>query len=173
MYVTKLEIDTYFKENQILIKKSIASNKYKCVTTNDVCILSDVYLACINSSEKIINIEAFVKMTISNIYRWNNSKFNRLNKVKDQYLHEDISHSNDEDDIDVNLRMQELQFLLEKYRLNNSKPSERVFFDLYVNQGVRSVRALQKRLGVSSHGSYTLIKEFKSKIKEYERKEQG
>ena len=89
--MTKLEIDTYFKENQILIKKSIASNKYKCVTTNDVCILSDVYLACINSSEKIRNIEAFVKTTIENIYKWYNSEFNRENKVKDQCLRVDIN----------------------------------------------------------------------------------
>jgi hypothetical protein len=58
-------------------------------------------------------------------------------------------------------------YAIEKYRLH-AKPSEKILLNLYMTE-TPTVRGLQRNLGVSFHGAVVMIKEFKEKIKSYER----
>jgi hypothetical protein len=162
--VTKQEIDTYFSDNWQSIKRVIQNNGSKCSTANRESIASEIYLICVDKAEKITNIDGFVRILASNIYRWNRSKFNLENKifsseleVKDEPMNEEYS------EVDFQNRM----YAIEKYRLH-AKPSEKILLNLYMTE-TPTVRGLQRNLGISFHGAVVMIKEFKEKIKSYER----
>ena len=165
--MNKEQIDKYFTDNWQDIQSVVKRNAPKCSTINRDDISTDIYLICIEKAEKIENLPAFIRIVSSNIYRWSNSDFNKENKILatdledfDTYIQEDNDFSDD--------RIQDLEYRLEKYLLEATL-SEKVFYQIYVNEGIRSERKLEKRLGVSRHGARTLVSDFKEKLKGYER----
>lgn len=168
--MTKKEIDEYFTNNYSLIVEYIDSNKHKCLTVNDEIIITQIYIEAIKSKERINNLPAWIRITSSNIYKWKNSEFNKQNKVDSNNLANSytLDESHNENETEINI--QNLEFALKKYYLN-AKPSERIFFDSYVNKGIRSIRKVQKHFGVTFRGAQVMINDFKTKIKEYAREE--
>jgi len=169
--VTKEQIDAYFSTNYEKITDTISKHRTKCVTSNVVDITTDIYLICVDRCHKITEdkILSFIGSVSKNIYSYPNSQLNyKTNKVFANDI--DFCYIYEEDDHDsLDVQIQNMEYVFEKYLLE-AKPSERLFFDLYVNQGVRSVRSVRDRLNISHYGAWVLINEFKQKIKEYERK---
>jgi len=170
--MTKHGIDNYFTENHIQILEWIESSEPRCFTNNVENIISDVYLACINSMDKIPNekkLGGFIRITATSIYKWSNSEFNQLNKVESNNIEvSNIYIQEDNYKHEKEMRLQSFEYALEKYWQNASK-SERIFYKAYINEGIRTVRAIRDHFGVTYRGSQRLIKDFKQKIKEYER----
>lgn len=165
--MTKQEIDEYFTRNFKDIQEVVKRNAPKCITANQTDITSDIYLACIEKADRINNLAGFIRIVASNIYRWDESLFNIDNKVfanetpiQDTYLYEECK--------DDELYQQRI-YALELYKIN-ALPHELRFYDFYINKKIQTVRGIQENVGVSFHGAYTLIKDFKLKMKEYERK---
>lgn len=164
--MTKQEIDKYFQANWNDIQNVVKNNATKCATKNTTDISSDIYLICVEKAERIENLPGFIRILASNLYRWERSSFNAENRVIAHNEMIEATYSIDSDDEDV---IQERLFMLEKYRLN-AEPHELIFYDIYVNRNIRSVRKISKAIGVSGHGARVLVKDFKQKIKGYERK---
>lgn len=167
--MTKQEIDSYFTANIKQITEAINKHRTKCVTANVIDITTDIYLICVDSASRIKpnKLEQFIGSVARNIYKFSNSslnyKDNRVFANDNQYppIYE-------EEEIGLDVQIQNMEYVFAKY-LAEAKPSEKYFFDLYVNQGVRSVRKIRDRLNISHHGAWVLINDFKSKMKEYER----
>ena len=167
--MTKKEIDSYFTANIEQITEAINKHRNKCATANAIDITTDIYLLCVDRANKITidKIDSFIGSVARYIYKYPNSSLNyKDNKVfanDNQYppIYE-------EDGLGLDVEIQNMEYIFEKY-LTEAKPSEKLFFDLYVNQGVRSVRKVKERLNISHHGAWVLINDFKSKMKEYER----
>ena len=169
--MTKAEIDRYFQENWRDIQNVVKNNASKCATKNTTDITSDIYLICMDKKETINNLPAYIRILASNIYRWNVSSFNRKNRSTANEIEyngiEVIEEKDREDEL-----MQSRLFYIEKYRLE-AEPHELIFFDIFVNKNIRTVRGLSKEVGVTHRGAMKLIKDFKSKIQNYERQEQA
>jgi len=164
--LTKKEIDKYFQDNWQEIQNVVKNNATKCATKNAMDISSDIYLVCVEKADRIKNLPGFIRILASNLYRWERSSFNAENRI---IAHNEIieaTYSKDEDVEDV---IQERLFMIEKYKLN-AEPHELIFFDMYVNREIRSVRKISKVLNISGHGARVLVKDFKQKIKGYEGK---
>jgi hypothetical protein len=161
--MTKCELDKFFIKNDKQITAIIKSNCTKSITTNVCDIKSDIYLICLEKKHNINDLMSYIRIVASNIYRWSNSDYNKKNR-----LISDNSEVSDtiSEDIDE-MRLQQLTFLLEKYKLN-AKPHELIFYDAYVVRGVRSIRKIAKEFNISRHGAQILINDFKQKIKSYE-----
>jgi hypothetical protein len=165
--VNKAEIDRYFTDNWQLIQSIIKTTAPKCVTINNEDITSDIYLICIDKADRITNLNGFIRILASNIYRWERSEFNKNNKiVSNEIAFNDIY---DDSDAITDEIYQQRMYALELYKLN-AKPSQLRFIDLYFNKKIRTVEALKQELNISHRGAWTLIKDFKFKLKEYERK---
>lgn len=169
--VTKKEIDNYFSTNYGRVKALINEHRHRCVTANVVDITTDIYLLCVDRANKLTieKIEAFIGTVAKNIYSYPNSQLNyKQNKiVANDY---DFSYIyEEEDETSLEVEIQNMEYLFHKY-LSEAKLSEKLFFNLYVNEGVRSVRKVRDRLNISHHGAWVLINDFKHKIQEYERK---
>ena len=163
--MTKSEVDNYFSENWNEIERIIQSNMSHCATENKVNIASDLYLICLDKRNEIKNIDSFIRILARNTYSWTRSKFNMENKaLANEYQ---INDTYTESDTDEDVYQNRL-FAIEKY-LQNAEPHERILFDIYFNQNITTIRGLVKRLGVSFHGANVMLKEFKQKIKSYER----
>lgn len=163
--MNKKEVDNYFSSNYGKIVADIESNRLKSYTVNDENVICYVYDICVRKASEIENIEAFIKITASNLYRWKNSKYNRENKIHCQdecfsytYIESDVSKDNE--------LHQNLDYALKKYYIE-ATPSEKVFYDIFVVQGKRTHREVQMYLNVSDRGARKLINEFKQKIKIY------
>ena len=171
LLVTKKQIDAYFSANYENISDTIRKHRSKCATANVVDITTDIYLICVDRCHKITEdkIMSFIGSVALNLYKYSTSplnyKTNRVfaNDIDFCYIYEE----EDEESLDV--QVQNMEYVFEKY-LSEAKPSERLFFDLYINQGVRSVRKIKERLNISHYGAWVLITEFKTKMKDYERK---
>jgi len=121
----------------------------------------------IDKADRITNLNGFIRILASNIYRWENSSFNKNNKiVSNEIAFNDIY---DDSDAITDEIYQQRMYALELYKLN-AKPSQLRFIDLYFNKKIRTVEALKQELNISHRGAWTLIKDFKFKLKEYERK---
>lgn len=163
--LSKLEIDKFFTKNDKQIDAIISTNKHKCSLPNVDSIKTDLYLICIEKKHIIKNLSlSWIKHLANTEYRWKNSRSNRGNTI----------HAN-EYELCINIESDEyteedhnLDFLLAKYLLE-AKPSEKLFYDLYVNKGIRTVRGVAKYLNISHRSAWTLITDFKTKIKNYER----
>lgn len=164
--VTKQEIDTYFTTNWLEIKAIVKANSTKCATTNVQDITNDIYLICIEKSATINNLSGFIRILASNIYRWNNSDFNKENKI---FANETEIPNTYIEDCHREEMHQQRMYILEMYRIN-AEPHELRFLDIYLNKRITTVRGLKNHLNISHHGAVTLLKDFKQKIKHYERK---
>jgi hypothetical protein len=166
--VTKEQIDIFFTRNDTEIESIIAANMAKSPNPNRESIKTDLYLLCIEKMDIITDLSLnWIKHLAATEYRWKNSKSNRINVI----FANEIELSNvDKEDEPYTDDLQEFEYCLHNY-LINAKPSERIFYDIYVNKGIRTVRAVSKHLHISHHAAYVLIKEFKSKIRNHERKE--
>ena len=167
--MTKEEIDTFFTENITQIQSVIESNAFKSITANDTNMLSDIYTICIRKAKKLhqSNILGFIALAASNQYRWINSNYNIVNKcIANDLTIPDTKDDQQESNHDVLL--QRLEYALNKYYAN-AEPHEKRFFDAYVNKSVRSIRDIVKHFNVTHRGAQTLIKDFKQKVKQYER----
>jgi len=167
MELTKERIDEYFQSNWSEIQEIVRSNSPKCSTKNAINITSDIYLICLDKSEHIDNLGGFIRICARNIYKWERSSFNVENRI---LAHNEIIDSTYEGEVHDEELTQERLYQLEMYR-KNAEAHELIFFDMYVNRGIRSVRKISKALGVTSHGARVIVNEFKNKIKSYERKE--
>lgn len=139
------------------------------VTKNKVSVLSDVYIACLNNVDKIerTKIESYINSCIINTYKLSRSSYNMSNRIiADNSDYTFTDHVEETATIDI--QIQNMEYLFSRYLLD-AKPSDKIFFDLYVNKGIRSVRKISKKLNISHYGAYVLINEFKSKLKSYER----
>jgi hypothetical protein len=167
--VNKEEIDLYFTNNWQEIKAVVKANSAKCNTINRIDIATDIYLICINRAAKIPNersLGGFIRMVSANTYKWNNSEFNKKNKIlANDLLNCDIYI---EDEFELDEQYQNRLYAIEMYRLN-AEPHELRFLDIYINKGITTIRPLQKHLGISFRGAYTILTDFKRKLKEYER----
>jgi len=164
--VTKDEIDTFFNRNWDFIQDVISRNAAKCVTTNREDIASEIYLICLDKRDKITNIKGFVSIVASNTYRWDKSQFNIRNRSQSNDI--ELKNISKEDEPESDIKIQRMEYAINKYMLN-AEPHEKRLCELYVTEGVRSIRKLQDRLNTTFRGSAILIKEFKQKIQEYER----
>lgn len=165
--MTKEEIDKYFTKHFEEIQQVVRKNAPKCVTSNQIDITSDIYLVCLEKAGKIKNLAGFIRILASNIYRWDESLFNIENKVFANEIQ--ISDTYTENECKDDEIYQRRMYALELYKLN-AKPHELRFYEFYIEKRVQTVRGIQEQVGVSFHGAYTLIKDFKLKMKEYERK---
>ena len=165
--MTKKQIDNYFTENWIEIQKAIKSNSTKCVTANVTDISSEIYLICIEKAEKIQNIAGFIRILASNIYRWKDSKFNQSNKILANEIN--IQLHNEVEILTIDEQMQNRFFCLEKYK-NEAKQHELIFYDIFVNKKITTVRGISKEINITQHAASVMIREFKQKIKNHERK---
>jgi hypothetical protein len=165
--LTKNDIDSYFTSNWKEIQIVVKQNAPKCATKNPTDITSDIYLICVEKSSKIKSLAGFIRILASNIYRWQKSDFNINNKIFANEI--EFNTTYDDNDIEDEIFQNRL-FALEKYKLN-AKTHEKIFLETYIDKNIRTVRGIEQELGVSFHGAYTLIKDFKLKIKEYERQE--
>jgi hypothetical protein len=163
--MTKEEVDVYFAENWLEIEQIVKTNMSHCATENKVNIASDLYLICLDKRDEINCISSFIRILARNTYKWKRSKFNienqslaNENEVTDTYIDEDTSE-------DV---YQNRLFAIEKYYAN-AQPHERILYDIYFNQNITTIRGLVKHLNISFHGANVMLKEFKQKIKSYER----
>jgi hypothetical protein len=163
--LTKREIDKYFQANWQDIQNVVKNNANKCATKNITDISSDIYLVCIEKANRITNLPGFIRILASNLYRWQRSSFNAENRVTAHNEVMDATYNDEQDAEDV---IQERLFMLEKYRLN-AEPHELIFYDIYVNRNIRSVRKISNAIGVTGHGARVLVNDFKQKIKSYER----
>ena len=167
--MNKEQIDDYFTNNWLEIQAVVKANSSKCATINQEDISTEIYLTCISRAAKIPNersLGGFIRMASSNTYKWNNSEFNINNKIlANETINDNIYMEEDE----VNdSHYQNRLYAIELYKIN-AEPHELRFIDLYLNKKITTVRGLAKYLKVSHHGAYTLIKDFKIKLKEYER----
>lgn len=164
--MTKEEIDKYFTDNWNDIQKIVKSNSLKCATINALDITSEIYLICIDKATRITNLSGFIRILSSNIYRWEKSNFNKENGV----FHEEINFNDIyTEGLDVSEEIyQERMYQLALY-FSNASPSERAFYDLYVNQGVTTYQGIQEKLDITYYAARILINEFKQKVKSYER----
>lgn len=172
--MTKKEVDKYFTENFSTIQKKVNQFKNLCATKNKVDITTDVYLLCVDKCHKIEKdkIDAFISSSIYNIYKHSASSLNyKTNKVFANNIDLNSINIVDDDFDSLDVKIQNMEYLFQKY-LNDAKPSEKIFFDIYVKENIRSVRKLKKRLKVSHYGAWILINDFKNKLKSYEGKEQ-
>lgn len=166
----KEQIDNYFTTNFDKITRLVNCHRQKSHTINDYDITTDLYLIAVERSEEIENTTAlynFLCVTASNIYRWNNSEYNLQNKVVGNNT--DISHIISEDNTDEEITYQNRHYALRKYYAE-AKPSERIFYNAYINEGVRSIRKVRDKFGISFRMASVVIKEFKQKIQDHERK---
>lgn len=163
---TKSEIDKFFIAYDNQIEEIINASKNNCNLPNKENIKTDLYLLCVEKKESISNLNLnWIKYLAATEYRWVRSKSNKINAI----FANEIEVSN----LDIECEEYEepsrdLDYLSAKY-LVNAKPSEKLFYDLYVTKGVRTVRGVSKQLNISHRSAWVLIKEFKSKIKSYER----
>jgi hypothetical protein len=167
--VNKEEIDLYFQTNWNEIQSVVKVNSSKCATINVSDITTEIYLTCINRAAKIPNersLGGFIRMVSSNTYKWNNSEFNINNKILANELLNDNIYMEDDEVNDSHY--QNRLYAIEMYRLN-AEPHELRFLDIYLVKKITTVRGLVKHLNISHHGAYTIIKDFKRKLKEYER----
>lgn len=167
--MTKEELDTFFTTNWNEIQTVINANASKKITVNNTSIASDVYSICLRKLPTLNdkNLIAFIGIVSANQYKWKNSNFNRINKccVNDIPIPEEV----DEDEYEQpDEQIQRLNYALNKY-LINAEPHEKIFYNIYVVEGVRSLRDIQKRTGVTFRGAQRLVNDFKLKIKQYER----
>ena len=165
--MTKKEIDDYFTANWKDIQKAIKTNAPKCATVNHTDISSDIYLICVEKADRINNLSGFIRILASNIYRWESSPFNRINRIESNTMTNFDTYIDEPTECDE--MHQSRLYALQAYQMN-ALPHELIFYDLYINKGVRSVRGLEKHLNTTFRGAQMLIKDFKLKIKEYERK---
>lgn len=169
LLVTKQEIDNYFTANIKQITDIIKQHRSKCATANVIDITTDIYLLCVEKADTIqeSKINNFIGSAALILYKYSTSPFNyKTNKVFANEIEHDYIY--EEGGIGLDVQIQNMEYLFQKY-LMNARPSEVLFFDLYVNQGIRSVRKIKEKLNISHYGAYTLINDFKQKIKEYER----
>jgi hypothetical protein len=163
--VNKETIDKFFTVNDSEIESVIAANMSKCKSPNRESIKTDLYLICIEKKHIIKDLSlSWIKHLAATEYRWKNSQSNKINTIfaNEHELSADIeSDEYCEDE-------QNLEFSLAKYLLQ-AKPSEKLFYDLYVNKGIRTVRGVAKYLNISHRSAWTIINDFKTKIKSYER----
>jgi hypothetical protein len=167
--VTKEEIDSYFTSNIEKITDIIKKHRSKCATANVIDITTDIYLLCVEKAETIqeSKIDNFIGSASLILYKYSTSPFNyKINKVFANEIEHDYIY--EEGSIGLDIQIQNMEYLFQKY-LIDARPSEVLFFDLYVKQGIRSVRKIKEKLNISHYGAYTLINDFKHKIKEYER----
>jgi len=164
----KAQIDRFFSENWHEIERVILNNAFKSKTKNICSVASDVYVICLERKKdlKKENILGFIGVTASNLYSWDNGNHNITNRsicndipIPDIYIQEE--ESNEEE-------MQRLNYALRKYYVN-AEPHEKIFFNIYVYEGIRSIRPLIKRLDITFRGANILINDFKQKVKQYER----
>jgi hypothetical protein len=164
--VTKEQIDKYFTNEWDDIQSIIKRNAPKCATANSENITSDIYLICIEKAPKIKDIRGFIRIVASNIYRWENSDFNKNNRI--------FAHTNDNldtyigDELEDYLRDQQREYAIELYR-RNAEPHQLIFADIVMNEKIFSIRDVMKRVGTTHHGARILINDFKTKIQSYER----
>jgi len=163
--VTKNEVDEYFNTNWQTIKAIVKANSSKCATVNREDITSDIYLVCVEKAETINNINGFIRILASNIYRWERSDFNVNNRI---FANETQSIDTYNEDTFSDETYQQRMYALEMYK-RNAEPHELRFLDIYINEKITTVRGLEKHLGVSFHGAVTILKDFKLKLKDYER----
>lgn len=141
--MTKEQIDKFFNDHFRDIQRVVKENAPKCATANKTDITSDIYLICLEKADKIKTLDGFcfIRMLASNIYRWGESRFNEENRTHANETDFSSIYINDED-IQIDELVQERLFAIELYRLN-AKPSELKFLDIYVNEGIRTVRGVQ------------------------------
>ena len=136
---------------------------------NRESIKTDLYLLCIEKMDIIKDLSLnWIKHLAATEYRWKNSKSNRNNVI---FANEIELANVDIEDEPYDDNFQEFEYLLHNY-LIYAKPSERIFYDIYVNKGIRTVREVAKYLSISNHAAYILIKDFKFKIRNHEWKKQ-
>jgi hypothetical protein len=163
--LSKVEIDTFFTTHDKQIDVIISTNKHKCNLPNVESIKTDLYLICIEKKHIIKDLSlSWIKHLANTEYRWKNSQSNRINTI---FANEHELSANIESD-EYCEDEQNLEFALAKYLLQ-AKPSEKLFYDLYVNKGIRTVRGVAKYLNISHRSAWTIINDFKTKIKNYER----
>lgn len=168
--MTKEQIDNYFTSHIQKITDIIKQHRSKCATANVIDITTDIYLLCVDKADTIqeSKIDNFIGSAALILYKYSTSPFNyKINKVFANEIEHDYIY--EEGGIGLDVQIQNMEYLFQKY-LNDAKPSEILFFDLYVTQGIRSVRKIKEQLNISHYGAYTLINDFKHKIKQYERK---
>ena len=164
--VTKEEIDIFFTKHDSAIEFIISTTKNKCKSPNKESIKSELYLLCVDKAESIKELSLnWIKYLAATEYRWSNSQTNRINAIFAGDIQANELQIKEEE---YQEEVLELDYLLQKY-LQKAKPSEKLFFDLYVNKGVRSVRKVKEALKISHQSAWILINDFKTKIKSYER----
>jgi ribosomal protein S13 len=169
--LTKAEIDNYFNQNWHDIQAVVKRNSAKQITRNPSDITSDIYMVCLEKKDTIQNLAGFIRIVASNIHRWERSSHNKQNKaIANDIEIKDIEIQEEKSDLDEVI--QNRLFYLEKYKLA-ADPHELIFFDIFVNRNIRTIRALSKEVGLSHRGARTMINDFKQKIQNYERQEQA
>jgi len=163
--MTKKEVDIYFIQNERDIIDDVYRNMPKSYTVNKENIIGYIYELCVEKCSKIQDIEYFIKIAASNIYKWKNSQFNKENLVRSKENVFSYTYIKEEDEYDY-LTAQLMEYALAKYKLN-ATPSEKVFYDIYVEQNKRTIKDVMNYTNVSYRGARALIEEFKNKIKKY------
>ena len=166
--MTKEDIDNYFIDNYSELENVIKSNAPKSKSVNRENAMSYVYEACLKNRNNINCIDSFVRIATANQYRWMNSEYNKDNLIPPSNdLHENYTYIEEQSNT-IDEEYQELQYALAMY-YKEASPHERALHDLFIKEGLRTVRQMRDRLKTSHYGAHQLLKEFKSKIKEYER----
>lgn len=163
---TKSEIDNFFTTYDKQIEAIINASKVNCKLPNKENIKTDLYLLCVEKRESISDLNLnWIKYLAATEYRWKRSKSNKINTI---FATETEAANLDIEFEEYQEPSRDWDFLSAKYLLN-AKPSEKVFFDLYVKKGVRTVRAVSKKLNISHRSAWILITQFKQKVRSYER----
>ena len=163
---TKSEIDQFFTQHDKQIEAIINASKSNCKLPNKENIKTDLYLLCVEKRESISDLNLnWIKYLAATEYRWTRSKSNQINSI---FASETEAANLDIECEEYQEPSRDWDFLSAKY-LVNAKPSEKIFFNLYVSQGIRTVRGVSKKLSISHRSAWVLIREFKKKMKSYER----
>lgn len=169
--MTKQDIDIYFQTNFKDIQEVVRRNSCKQFTANITDITSDIYFICLEKKDTIKNLAGFIRIVASNINRWEKSSHNKQNRsIANEIQLKDIEIEDEKDDKDEII--QNRMYYLEKYRIT-AEPHELIFFNIFVNRNIRTIRALSKEVGLSHRGARTMINDFKTKIQNYERQGQS
>ena len=161
--MNKTEIDTFFQKNHREINAVICRFQSLSRTKTNTSVLSDIYLECLNKHNASMPL---IQSLACNMYRFSRSKHNKQNRCLihgDVVSIEEVSHIlTIPDEVYVD-SFQEFEYICGEYLLRCSN-SDRIFFDIYVNKGIRTVREVAAYLNITHYAAHELIKTFKFEL---------
>jgi len=128
-------------------------------------LISEAYLIARTKAYKIKEgkLINYICCIMANIQKWDKKPF--TNNIDDIHI-----ITKDEATEENTISIEIMNYAIEHYKLLGN--SNKRLAELYVNEGVRTVRAMAERLGITNYASHVMLKEFKLKLKSYVRKAQ-